>query len=92
MAGSIFVRLTDGRDRGRKIDMVYLTAQEMIQDGRAVMVDPNAEDFIPDFKLPRAAELNPQAQLRQVESLSQARTPEVPTILAGSFSRKRRNN
>jgi len=94
-SSSLYVRMTDGRDRGRVVDMVRDTALEMIDKGQAVLVDPGqpgALDFIPDFRLPRAEDLSPQTQLRQVESLSQNRPPEVPTVLAGTFGRKRRNN
>ena len=77
-------------ETGEESSIVRETALDLIQRKKAVLVDPaqpGALDFIPDFTI---AELNPQAQLRQVESLSEARPPEVPSILAGT--RRRRSN
>lgn len=46
---SIYVRMTDGRDRGHKFDMEREAALSLIQRGGAVHVAHDAPEFVADF-------------------------------------------
>lgn len=64
----MFIRMTDGRDRGRAIDVLEETARELVARGQALAIDFNEPD--------------PLRQLAVVaEVLPAALSPEVSTFV-----------
>jgi len=81
---SLYIRMTDGRDRGRKLDVLREAALDLIERGQAVQVAHNAPEFIPNFTV-RELEAAPCAVLSDVET-----APErVAGIPVTSLDRKR---
>lgn len=70
---SIFVRMAEGRDRGRKQEVECELAQSMIEGARAVQVDPRAPDFVPDFCLQVKPEVTPVSQDPEVKGPAKAK-------------------
>ena len=78
----IYVRMTEGRDRGRKKSVDRTLGLDMIEVGRAIEVPYNAPEFeeLATLAAP-VAELDPQRMLQQVETAVTRETPE-PGIIA----------
>lgn len=76
----IYIRMTEGRDRGRKKSVDRTLGLGMIEVGRAIEVPYNAPEF---EEAAPVAELDPQRMLQQVETaVTMTREAPEPGVIA----------